>query len=182
MSDLQKRFKEEIGPKLQQRLKVKNPMAVPKLSKILINMGVREALSDKKRIEKEAELIAQITGQKPKVTAAKKAIASFKLREGDKIGLVVTLRGNRMYNFFDKLITAVLPRLKDFHGVNRESFDSRGNYSIGFSEQVVFPEIDQGKLEGDLLRQGLELTIVTTAKDKEEGLALLEEMGMPFKK
>jgi len=179
MNKLQEKFQKEVSLELMKKLSIVNLMAVPKLSKIMVNMGVKDALSDKKNIEKGALVLAQITGQKAKVTAAKKAIAGFKLREGDKIGLVVTLRGKRMYDFFEKLVVVVLPRLKDFHGVLRESFDRKGNYSLGFSEFTVFPEIDSGKIDKI---QGLEVTIVTTAKDDKEGMALLEALGMPFQK
>lgn len=142
-------------------------------------MGVKDALSDKKNIEKAIEVLGQITGQKPKITKAKKAISTFKLREGDEIGLMVTLRGKRMYDFFQKLVGVVLPRLRDFHGVPTKSFDGRGNYSLGFAESLVFPEIDPGKIDKI---QGLEITIVTTAKDDKEGFALLKSLGMPFSK
>lgn len=164
---------------VQKELGINNPMSVPKLSKIIVNVGVKDALSDKKSIEKVAGIIGQITGQKPKVTVAKKSIATFKLREGDKIGLVVTLRGKRMHNFFKKLVSIVLPRIRDFRGVKSTSFDGKGNYTLGFTEYTVFPEIDPGKVEKV---QGLEISIVTTAKDNKEGLALLRIMGMPFQK
>jgi len=175
--NLQERFNKEILKKLQHELGIKNVNAVPKLTKIVINMGVKDALANKKNIEKSMEVLTQITGQKPKVTAAKKSIATFKLREGDKVGLVVTLRGKRMYSFFEKLVNIVLPRLRDFRGVSKKSFDGRGNYSLGFSEDTVFPEIDPGKIDR---LQGLELTIVTKANDNKEGEALLRELGMPF--
>ncbi len=164
---------------LQKKLGITNVMAVPKLAKIVVNIGVKDALSDKKSIEYTGLILEQITGQKPKVTTAKKSIATFKLREGDKIGVVVTLRGKRMQDFYKKLVTIVLPRLRDFHGVNKKQFDGRGNYTIGFSEYIVFPEIDPGKIDK---MQGVEISIVTTAKDNTEGFALLEAMGMPFKK
>lgn len=179
MNSLRKKYQEEILPKLQEKLGIKNSMACPRLSKIIVNMGVKDAVSDKKSIDKASEIMTQITGQKPKITSAKQSISSFKLREGDKIGVVATLRGRRMYDFFDKLTSVVLPRIKDFHGVNRTSFDGKGNYTLGFSEHTVFPEIDPGKVEKI---QGLEITIVTTAKDNKEGMALLEGFGMPFKK
>lgn len=182
MSDLRKKIKEEISPKLQKDLGIKNVMAVPSLSKIVINAGVRNAVSDKKNIEVVATALSAITGQKPKITAAKKAIAAFKLREGDKIGLVVTLRGKRMYEFFDKLISIVLPRLRDFHGVRKNSFDQAGNYTLGITEFNIFPEIDVGKMDAALLGQGLEISIVTTAGDKKRGLAFFSELGVPFEK
>lgn len=179
MSELQKNYNEKIKKELQEKLAIKNPMAVPQLKKIVVNIGVRNATADKKNIEIAKDIIAQITGQKPKVTAAKKSIASFKLREGDKIGLVVTLRGRRMYDFYGKLVNVVLPRIKDFHGVKKDSFDSRGNYTLGMYEYTVFPEIDLGKVERV---QGLEICIVTSAKDKNDGAALLTALGMPFVK
>lgn len=171
--------KEELVLKLQKELGIKNSMAVPRLSKIVVNMGVKEALSDKKNIEWGISVLSLITGQKPKVTKARKSIASFKLREGDEIGLMVTLRGKRMDDFFEKLVGVVLPRLRDFHGVSKKSFDGHGNYTLGFGEYTVFPEIDLGKAEKV---QGLEVTIITTAKKDEKGLALLKALGMPFQK
>jgi large subunit ribosomal protein L5 len=179
MSQLQKKYKEEIVSQLQKNLDLKNPMSVPRISKIVVNMGVKDAVADKKNIEKMAAIMAQITGQKAKVTKAKKAIATFKLRIGDPIGLVVTLRGERMYDFFDKVVKIVLPRIKDFRGVKRTSFDKTGNYSLGLYEYSVFPEIDPGSVEK---LQGMEVVIVTSAKNNQESLALLEAMGMPFTK
>lgn len=170
-------FKKKLAAKVQESLGIKNIMAVPKLSKIVVNIGVKDAISDKKNVEKASAILMQITGQKPKVTKAKKSIATFKLREGENIGVMVTLRGKRMYDFFKKLTGVVLPRLRDFRGVSTKQFDGKGNYTIGFSEYIVFPEIDPGKIERI---QGLEVTIVTTAKDDKEGIALLEILGMPF--
>ncbi len=177
--NLKEKYNKEIVKKIQEKLKIKNLMSVPVVKKIVINMGVKDAVADKKSVEKMAEIMAVITGQKAKVTKAKKAIASFKLRIGDPIGLVVTLRGKRMYEFYDKLVKIVLPRVKDFRGVGRNSFDGQGNYTLGLSEYSVFPEIDPGSVEK---LQGLEIVIVTSAKDKEESYVLLEEMGMPFAK
>jgi large subunit ribosomal protein L5 len=176
---LQEQYKTEIAAKLQQQLAIKNPMALPKLVKIVVNVGVKDAVADKKNIEKMQGAIMQVTGQKPKITKAKKAIASFKIREGDSLGVVVTLRGARMYSFFDKLVKIVLPRIKDFRGVKRTSFDAQGNYTLGFYEYSTFPEIDPASVER---LQGMEMVIVTTARNKEEGLALLEGLGMPFAK
>ena len=156
-----------------------NIMAKPKLEKIVINVGIKEAIADKKVLEKAIEQLGIITGQKPIITKAKKAIATFKLREGDEIGLKVTLRGKKMQDFFIKLVAIVLPRVRDFRGVSLKSFDGKGNYSLGFKEQIVFPEIDYGKI--DRIR-GLEITICTTAKNDEDGKNLLQELGMPFKK
>lgn len=179
MADLQTKYTTEIVAKLQQELAVKNPMAIPKIKKIVLNMGVKDAVSDKKLVEKMALVIAQISGQKPKITKAKKAIATFKLRQGDPIGVTVTLRGKRMYDFLDKLISIVLPRIKDFRGVQTDSFDGRGNYALGFGEYSVFPEIDLGTVER---MQGMEIIFVTSAKNNEDGLALLKAFGMPFVK
>ncbi len=179
MEPMQERFNKKLAKELQEKLAFSNPMRVPKLTRIVVNMGVRDAVSDKKLIEKMAVALGQITGQKPRVTRAKKAIAAFKLREGDAIGLMVTLRGKRMYGFYDKLVAVVLPRIKDFRGVNRKSFDGKGNFTLGFSEYAVFPEINPDSVER---MQGLEFVFVTTAKNNEEGLALLEVMGMPFVK
>lgn len=179
MEDLKKEYKDKIRPELQKKLGIKNLMAVPHIEKVVVNMGVKDAVSDKRLIEKMAQVMGQITGQKAKVARAKKSIASFKLREGDPIGLVVTLRGDRMYDFLDKFIKIVLPRMKDFRGVKRSSFDANGNYTIGLMEYSVFPEIDLGTVDR---LQGLEITVVTTAKTKEEGVSLLEAMGMPFEK
>lgn len=172
-------FQTKVVPKLQQTLKLKNSLAYPKLTKIVFNVGVKGALEDKKNIEKISQVLAQITGQKPKVTRAKKSIATFKLREGDLIGLVVTLRGKRMYSFFDKLVRIVMPRIRDFHGVRRGSFDGRGNYTLGFTEYSVFPEVDIGSIDR---LQGLEITIATNAKDDKTGFILFEALGMPFEK
>ena len=179
MNLLSEKFNKEIKAKLRDELGIKNPMATPKLLKIVLNMGVKDALSDKKNIDRGSEVLALISGQKPKVTKAKKSISTFKLREGDPIGLTVTLRGDRMYGFFEKLVGIVLPRIRDFHGVSADSLDKSGNYTLGFSEDTVFPEIDPGKIDKI---QGLEITIVTSAKNKDEGLALLRALGMPFRK
>lgn len=179
MNTLQKSYNAEISKKLQQELGVKNVHEVPKLSKIVLNMGVKDALSDKKNIEKASEVLVILAGQKPKIMKAKKSIAAFKLREGDAIGLMVTLRGKRMYDFYQKLTSIVFPRLRDFHGVKNESFDGRGNYTLGFADGSVFPEIEPGKVEK---QQGLEISIVTTAKDDEGGRQLLMALGMPFAK
>lgn len=179
MEPLQIRYKKEIAKKVQQALGIKNPMAVPVIKKIVVNMGVKDAVVDKKNIERAASAMTQITGQKPKIIKARKSIATFKLREGDQIGVAVTLRGTRMYAFLEKIIDIVLPRIKDFRGVSRTSFDGRGNYTLGFSEYAVFPEIDQSTVER---AQGLEVIIVTSAKDNAAGIALLEALGIPFTK
>jgi large subunit ribosomal protein L5 len=177
--DLQKQFTDEIVKKLEKDLGIKNPMAVPHLTKIVVNMGVKDAASDKKVIEKMSGALGQITGQKAKPTRARKAIAGFKIRQGDIIGLAVTIRGKRMYAFYDRLVKIVLPRLKDFRGVPRGSFDGRGNYTLGFHEYSTFPEIDPASVER---LQGMEMVFVTTAADDAQGFALLEAMGMPFAK
>jgi large subunit ribosomal protein L5 len=173
------KYNTKIKNDLQKELDIKNVNAVPKLTKIVVNMGIKDALADKKNIEVATEVLSQITGQKPKITKAKKSIATFKLRQGDKIGVMVTLRGKRMYDFYEKLVGIVLPRIRDFRGVPLKSFDGRGNYSLGFSESIVFPEIDPSKVERV---QGVEITIVTTAKDNKEAEALLRALGMPFQK
>lgn len=179
MNTLLKQYKETIAPKLQEELKVTNPMAVPTLTKIVVNMGVKDAVGDKKRVERMAIVLGQITGQKPRVAKAKKSIAAFKLREGDPIGVMVTLRGQRMYEFLERLITVVLPRMKDFRGVSDTSFDKEGNYSLGFTEYSVFPEIDIATVDKI---QGVQMNIVTTAQNKEQAYALLKAFGMPFVK
>lgn len=179
MDTFKTRFKKQIAGELQKELNVKNVMAIPALSKIVVNMGVKDAVADKKNLEKASVILGQITGQKPKWASAKKSISAFKLREGDKIGLVVTLRGQKMYDFFERLISVVMPRFRDFHGVRKTSFDGNGNYSLGFTESTVFPEIDPGKVDKI---QGFEVTIVTTATDDKGGYALLKALGMPFVK
>ncbi len=179
MSEFKKQFDQEIIKKLESRLGIKNPMGAPRLTKIMVNTSMRDFLTDKKNIEKMREDLLLITGQKPKVSRARISVATFKLREGDEIGLSVTLRGKRMYDFYEKLVKIVLPRVRDFAGISADSFDGRGNLSIGFTENTVFPEIDPGKV--DKIRS-LQVTIVTNAKDDEKAKILLEEMGMPFKK
>lgn len=177
--NLQTTFKQNLMKELQDELKIKNQLAVPKLSKIIIHVGVGEALTDGKVLTKVSDQLAVITGQKPLVTRAKRSIASFKLRSGDKIGLKVTIRGSRMYDFLEKLERMVLPRLRDFRGVPRAGFDGRGNYNLGIREQSVFPEVDYSKI--DKIR-GLAITLVTTAGTDERGFILLNKLGMPFEK
>ncbi len=179
MNNLITKFNTKIANDLKDELQVKNFLAVPKLSKIVVNIGIKDALADKKNVDNALIILSQITGQKPKITKAKKSIATFKLREGDKIGAMVTLRGKRMYDFYEKLVGIVLPRLRDFRGVSIKSFDGRGNYSLGFSEANVFPEIDPSKIEKN---QGIEITIVTTARSNKEAEVLLRALGMPFSK
>jgi len=175
---LRDRFQKEIAPALQKELELKNPMAVPRLHKIVVNMGVGEATQNAKVLDPAVAELGQITGQKPVVTKAKKSIAAFKVREGQSIGAMVTLRGDRMYEFLDRLINVVLPRVRDFRGVSTKSFDGRGNYTLGLRDQLIFPEIDYAKV--DKLK-GMNVTIVTTAKSDNEARALLRSFGMPFR-
>jgi len=179
MSRLRERYKEELIPSLKKSGGYKNVMRVPHLEKIVLNIGMGEAIQDAKALEAAEGDLAAISGQHPVITRSKISIAVFKLREGMPIGLMVTLRGERMYEFFDKLVNAALPRMREFQGVSRDSFDGRGNYTLGLKEQIIFPEVDYDKV--DKLR-GLEVTIVTTAKTNDEGRQLLEALGMPFSK
>lgn len=179
MNVLKKKYIETLREELKKSLGVTNIMQVPSLKKIVVNMGVADAVMDKKNIEKATVAITTITGQKPRVAKARKSIAGFKVREGDAIGLVVTLRGDRMYAFLDKMVGIVFPRLRDFHGIRKTSFDPQGNYTLGMYEYAVFPEVDPSAVEK---LQGLEISFVTSAKNKEEGLALLAALGMPFEK
>ncbi len=175
---LRSRFEKEVAPALMKELELKNPMAVPRLHKIVLNMGIGEATQNAKILDPAANELTQITGQKPVVTKAKKSIAAFKVREGMPIGVMVTLRGDRMYEFFDRLVNVALPRVRDFRGVSTKSFDGRGNYTLGLRDQLVFAEIDYAKV--DKLK-GMNVTIVTTAKDDNQARALLKQMGMPFR-
>jgi large subunit ribosomal protein L5 len=174
---LHERYKAEIAPALTKQFEYGNPMQVPRLSKIVVNIGLGEALTNAKAIDAATGDLSAITGQKPIVTKAKRSIAQFRLRAGNPVGAVVTLRGQRMWDFLDRLTSLALPRIRDFHGVPSRSFDGRGNYSLGFREQLAFPEIDYDKV--DRLR-GLEISIVTTAKTDEESKRLLELLGIPF--
>lgn len=176
--NLKQQFQKEIAPKLKKELGKSNLNAVPTIQKIVVNMGVGRALADSKYLESAAKDLTVITGQKPSFRPARKDEAGFGLRAGKIIGLSVTLRGRRMWDFLAKLIHVVLPRLRDFRGLSPQSFDGRGNYSLGIAEQTAFPEIDPNELESV---KGLEVTIVTTAKTDEEGLVLLKALGMPFK-
>ena len=178
-SRLEERYLTEVAPQLKTELGYNNIMQLPKLGKIVLSIGLGEATQEPKALEAAEKDLATISGQHPVTTRAKKSISSFKLRTGMPIGMMVTLRGSRMYDFFDKLVNVVLPRIRDFRGVSRDSFDGRGNYSIGMKEQIVFPEIDYDKV--DKIR-GLEVTIVTTAKNDDEARTLLELMGMPFRR
>jgi len=178
MARLKERYKAEVKPRLRERFKIENEMAVPRLTKIVVNMGVGSAVENKGRVESAAKDLAQITGQRPVVRKAKKAISSFKLREGMPIGCSVTLRGDRMWEFADRLLTLALPRIRDFRGLSPKQFDGNGNYTFGLNEQVMFHEIDQDRI--DRVR-GMDITFVTTAKTDDEGRALLRHLGFPFR-
>ena len=175
---LQEKYKNEILPALEKELGIENPMALPKLEKIIINMGVGSAINEKKHLEEAVDALTQISGQKPVVTAARKSIAGFRLREGMKIGCKVTLRHQRMYEFLDRLICIALPRVRDFRGLNPNGFDRRGNYNMGLAEQIVFPELNPDKFTRP---QGMTITIVTTAKNDDDARLLLKKFGMPFR-
>jgi large subunit ribosomal protein L5 len=175
---LRSKFEKEVAPALLKELELKNVMAVPRLHKIVVNMGVGEATQNAKVLDPAVNELSQITGQKPVVTRAKKSIAAFKVRQGQSIGAMVTLRGDRMYEFFDRLVNIVLPRVRDFRGVSTKSFDGRGNYTLGLHDQLIFPEIDYAKV--DKLK-GMNVTIVTTAATDNQARVLLKHMGMPFR-
>ena len=175
---LRKKYKDEIVPQLMKDFGFKNVMQVPKLDRIVVNMGLGEAVQNAKLIESAAEELKAITGRKPVVTRAKKSIASFKLREGMPIGVMVTLRGEQMYDFLDRLISLALPRTRDFKGISPKAFDGRGNYTLGIREQIVFPEINYDKIDRI---KGMNVTLVTTAETDEQGRALLKSLGMPFR-
>jgi large subunit ribosomal protein L5 len=175
---LKARFQKEVAPTLMKEFELRNPMAVPHLHKIVVNMGVGEATQNAKILDPAVNELGQITGQKPVVTRAKKSIAAFKVREGQAIGAMVTLRGDRMYEFFDRLVNVVLPRVRDFKGVSTKSFDGRGNYTLGLHDQLIFPEIDYAKVDK---RKGMNVTIVTTARSDDQSRALLRHLGMPFR-
>jgi large subunit ribosomal protein L5 len=172
------RYNTEIVPELSKKLGRTNRLSLPKLQKIVVNMGVGKALQDKNRIEQSAEQLSQITGQRANVTKSRKAISGFRLREGQDIGCRVTLRGRRMYEFLDRLISIALPRIRDFRGVNPKSFDGNGNYSLGLAEQLVFPEIDPDKVT---FTQGMDITFVTSTRSDDESRELLRSFGMPFR-
>jgi large subunit ribosomal protein L5 len=175
---LQSRYREEIVPALQEQFRYANVMQVPGLTKIVVNMGVGEAARDSKLIEGAVRDLTAITGQKPQITRARKSIAQFKLREGMPIGAHVTLRGDRMWEFLDRLLALALPRIRDFRGLSGKQFDGRGNYTFGLTEQVMFHEIDQDKVDRS---RGMDITVVTTATNDDEGRALLKQLGFPFK-
>jgi large subunit ribosomal protein L5 len=178
MSRLQDRYKSEIVPELEKEFGISNPMAVPRLEKIVINVGVGEALQNAKLLDAAKAELTQIAGQAPVVSRAKKSISSFKLRKGAAIACFVTLRHKRMYEFLDRLVNVVMPRVRDFRGVSPKAFDGRGNYTLGLRDQLVFPEIDYTKVEKT---RGMNITIVTTARTNAEALALLKKLGMPFR-
>jgi large subunit ribosomal protein L5 len=172
-------FKEKIVPELKQKLELNNTMEVPRILKITVNMGVGEAVADKKVMDAATADMAKITGQKPAVTKAKKSVATFKVRDGQAIGCKVTLRGDRMYEFLDRLVSIAIPRIRDFRGISTRSFDGRGNYSLGVKEQIIFPEIQYDQI--DQIR-GMDITISTSARDDKHGRALLEAFNFPFRK
>jgi large subunit ribosomal protein L5 len=175
---LRNKYKDEIVPQLMKDFGFKNIMQVPKLDRIVVNMGLGEAVQNAKLIESAAEELKAITGRKPVITRAKKSIASFKLREGMPIGVMVTLRGEQMYDFLDRLVSLALPRTRDFKGISPKAFDGRGNYTLGIREQIVFPEINYDKIDRI---KGMNVTLVTTAETDEQGRALLKSLGMPFR-
>ena len=179
MNRLQEKYQTSVRAELTKKFNYASSMQIPKLEKIVINMGVGDAVANSKVLDDAVDELTQIAGQKPVVTRAKKSIANFKLREGMPIGCKVTLRGERMYEFFDKLVSISLPRVRDFHGVNQNAFDGRGNYTLGVKEQLIFPEINFDKIKKI---RGMDIVIVTTANTDEEGRTLLALMGMPFRK
>jgi len=175
---LRERYQKEVAPQIAKDFSIRNPMAIPRVDKIVLNMGMGEAIANSKILDTAVDELRAISGQKPVITKAKKSIASFKLRQGMAIGVMVTLRGDRMYEFLDRLVSVALPRVRDFRGVSPKAFDGRGNYTIGVREQLIFPEIDFNKV--DKLR-GMNISIVTTAKNDEQARALLKALGMPFR-
>jgi len=175
---LKERYEKELRSALMKELGFTNPMQAPRLEKIVVNMGLGEAISNGKIIDASLAQLTMIAGQKPVITKSRKSIANFKLRQGQSIGVMVTLRGDRMYEFFDRLVSVALPRVRDFKGVSPKAFDGKGNYTLGIREQIIFPEINYDKVEKI---KGLNITVVTTARTDEEGRALLTELGMPFR-
>ena len=174
---LKERFHQQVLPRLQQELGVSNPMQVPRVEKVVVNMGVGDALKDGRMLEAAVDDLTIITGQKPVITKARKSIAGFKLREGQAIGAKVTLRGDRMWEFIDRLVAIAIPRIRDFRGLNPNAFDGHGDYTLGLTEQLIFPEIDYDKV---LQVRGMDITVVTTARNDDEGRALLVALGFPF--
>ena len=179
MARLLAQYREKIVPSLQEKLSRKNVHSLPRLEKIIVSMGVGSAIEDRKILDEVMGHLGQITGQKPQITRSRKAVAAFRLRVGMEIGCRVTLRGNRMYEFLDRLVTLALPRVRDFRGLNRNAFDGHGNYSMGLNEQLVFPEINPDKVK---FIQGMNITLVTTAANNDEGRLLLRELGLPLQK
>ncbi len=179
MAVLRDKYNGEIVPQLQEKYKYKSPMQIPRMTKVIINMGLGEAIQNIKILDSAAAELTQIAGQKPVITRARQSIAAFKLRKGMPIGCMVTLRGDRMYEFFDKLVNVALPRVRDFRGVSNKALDGRGNYTLGIKEQIIFPEIDYDKIDKI---KGMNITIVTTAKTDDEARTLLALMGMPFRR
>ena len=175
---LKERYEKELRPAIMKELGFGNPMQVPRLEKIVVNMGLGEAISNGKIIDASLAQLTMIAGQKPVITKSRKSIANFKLRQGQSIGVMVTLRGDRMYEFFDRLVCIALPRVRDFKGVSPKAFDGKGNYTLGIREQIIFPEINYDQVEKI---KGLNITVVTTARDDEAGRALLRHLGMPFR-
>jgi large subunit ribosomal protein L5 len=178
MARLKEKYRSIIAPAIAKEFGIVNPMAIPKITKIVLNMGVGEAIANAKVLDTAVDELRVITGQKPVTTKAKKSIASFKLREGMNIGAMVTLRGDRMYEFLDRLIAVALPRVRDFRGVSPKAFDGRGNYTLGIREQLIFPEVDFNKVEKT---RGMNISIITTAENDEQSRALLKAFGMPFR-
>jgi large subunit ribosomal protein L5 len=178
MARLRDKYQKEIAPALAKEFDIRNPMAIPKLEKIVVNMGLGEASGNSKILDVATEELKSITGQKPVITKAKKSIAAFKLRQGMQIGAMVTLRGARMYEFLDRLISVALPRVRDFRGISAKAFDGRGNYTLGIREQLIFPEIDFNKVDKT---RGMNISIVTSARNDDEARSLLKALGMPFR-
>jgi large subunit ribosomal protein L5 len=178
MARLKDKYKNDIAPALAKEFDIKNPMAIPRIEKVVVNMGLGEASSNSKLLDVAAEELKSVTGQKPVITKAKKSIAAFKLRQGMAIGTMVTLRGERMYEFLDRLISVALPRVRDFRGISAKAFDGRGNYTLGIREQLIFPEIDFNKVDKT---RGMNISIVTTAKNDDQARSLLKALGMPFR-
>ena len=178
MARLKEKYKNEIAPALAKEFDIKNPMAIPKIQKVIINMGLGEASANAKILDTASDELKAITGQKPVITKAKKSIAAFKLRQGMSIGTMVTLRGDRMYEFLDRLISVALPRVRDFRGISGKAFDGRGNYTLGIREQLIFPEIDFNKVDKT---RGMNISIITSASNDDQARSLLKALGMPFR-
>lgn len=179
MNRMKERYQNEVMPAMMKALNLQNTMEAPRVQKVILNIGMGEAMDNPKSLEAASSDVAAITGQKPVITKARKSVANFKLREGRAIGVMVTLRGEKMWSFLDRLMNVVLPRVRDFRGISREAFDGRGNYTLGLREQIIFPEIEYDKV--DKVR-GMEITIVTTARNDDQAAVLLEMLGMPFRK